>query len=61
MKESSSIVVMDKYIEQSTIDFLTDFVRNKMPQNDWNVEIHINGYKQHIGHTITLYDNVKQS
>lgn len=44
MKESSSIVIMDKYIEPTDIDFLRDFVTNNMPDDDWNIEVHVNGH-----------------
>jgi len=44
MKESSSIVIMDKYLEKEDIQFLTDFAKNRMPDSDWDVEVHINGY-----------------
>lgn len=61
MKESSSIAVMDKYIEQQDIEFLTDFVKNKMPDNDWEIEVYINGYQQHKEHKVTIYENVKST
>ena len=61
MKESSSIVIMDNFIGQTDIDFLTDFVKTRMPDNDWEVEVHVSGYQQHIGHKVTIYDNVTAS
>ena len=44
MKESKCIIILDKFIEPTDIDFLTDFVKTKMPDDDWEVEVHINGY-----------------
>lgn len=45
MKESSTIVVMDKFIEPTDIQYLSDFVKNHMPDDDWIVKVYINGHK----------------
>jgi len=61
MKSCGNMVVMDKFIEPTDIEYLSNFVKTKMPDDDWVVKVYVNGHKQHCGQKVTIYDNAKAS